>query len=100
MRVKGAPSPSIYPNETADKRSEMYQLWRVVSMKLLKSGHFVPFLVRNEDLETDLVGECERCEGLVAIDVQDGKAYGSILRSSCGEPYTEPERRDNEDYEV
>ena len=92
MRVAGEALSSIYPNEDCDKRADLYQLWKGTSVELSDKGHFVPFLVRNEHMETDLVGECARCDGLVAIDVQYGRAYGSILRIACGEPYTPAER--------
>jgi hypothetical protein len=52
-------------------------------------------------METDLVGDCLACEGLVAIDVQDGRAYGSILRIACGDPFIPAERGGyDEDFEV
>jgi hypothetical protein len=63
-------------------------LWSTTSKELRDKGHFVPYLTRNPEMETDLVGDCLACEGLVAIDVQDGRAYGSILRIASGGPYT------------
>lgn len=101
MRVAGHSAPSIYPGSNVDKRSDLYGLWSATSEKLRSTGHFVPYLTRNPEMETDLVGDCLKCEGLVAIDVQDGRAYGSILRIACGDPFipAEPGGYD-EDLEV
>lgn len=101
MRTQGDSPPAIYPNRTCDLRSELYALWSTTSKELRDKGHFVPYLTRNPEMETDLVGDCLACEGLVAIDVQDGRAYGSILRIACGDPYIPAERGGyDEDLEV
>lgn len=101
MRTQGESPPAVYPNVTCDVRSDLYAVWTATSTELRAKWHFVPYLTRNPEMETDLAGECLKCGGIVAIDVQYGRAYGSILRIACGDPFipAEPGGYD-EDFEV